>query len=214
MAPRKGEVRRAEILAAARAVLVDEGLGRFVLRDIAVRVGLVLGNLQYYYPTRDDLLEAVVRAEFARNQAEVAAIAAGRGTATARLAAVARRLIDVWARSGGRVYAAMSLLALHQPRFRALHREVYLAFYESLLPVLREIRPGARRAELLAVARLVTTLVDGALVQVPGRGFAADAVAAAVRLACAGARPRSPGSVAPEEPRIAPRPRRAARAGA
>jgi len=181
--PRKGEARRAEILGAARAVLVDEGLDRFVLREIAARVGLVLGNLQYYYATRDDLLEAVVRAEFARNQAEVAAIAAGRGAATGRLAAITRHLIDVWARSGGRVYAAMSLLALHQPRFRALHREIYLAFYESLLPVLREIRPDARRPELLGVARLVATLIDGALVQVPGRGFAADAVAAAVRLA-------------------------------
>lgn len=183
MAAGKGEARRAEILAAARAVLVDEGLDRFVLREIAARVGILLGNLQYYYATRDDLLEAVVRAEFARNAAEVSALAHGRGSPDARLAAITRHLIDVWARAGGRVYAAMSLLALHQPRFRALHREIYLAFYESLLPVLREVRPGARRSELLAVARLVTTLIDGALVQVPGRGFVADAVTAAVRLA-------------------------------
>ena len=181
--PRKGEVRRTEILAAARAVLVGEGLDHFVLREIAARVGLVLGNLQYYYATRDDLLEAVVRTEFARNQAEVAAISAGSGAAEARLAAVTSHLIHVWARSGGRVYAAMSLLALHHPRFRALHREIYLAFYESLVPLLREMRPHARRSELLRVARLVATLIDGALVQVPGRGFATDAVTAAVRLA-------------------------------
>lgn len=181
--PRKGEVRRSEILETARAVLVDAGLGHFVLREIAARVGLVLGNLQYYYATRDDLFEAVVRAEFAHNQAEIAAIAARSGAADVRLAAVTRHLIDVWARSGGRVYAAMSLLALHHPRFRALHREIYVAFYESLVPLLRELRPDARRSELLRVARLVATLIDGALVQVPGRGFAADAVAAAVRLA-------------------------------
>lgn len=179
----KGDARRAEILAAARAVLVDEGLDRFVLREIAARVGIMLGNLQYYYATRDDLLEAVVRAELARNAAEVAALARGRGRPDARLAAVTRHLIEVWAHSGGRVYAAMSLLALHRPRFRALHREIYLAFYESLVPVLRDVRPGARRSELLAAARLVTSLIDGALVQVPGRGFVADTVAAAVRLA-------------------------------
>jgi AcrR family transcriptional regulator len=180
---RKGEVRRAEILAVARRVLVEDGYDRFVLREIAKRSGVLLGNLQYYYATRDELFEAVVRAEFARNQAEVAAIVARRATAEARLAAVTRHLIDVWAHAGGRVYAVMSVLALHHARFRRLHREIYLAFYESLLPLLRQLRPRARRAELLAVARLVTTLIDGALVQVPGRGFVADAVTAVVRLA-------------------------------
>lgn len=179
----KGAARRDEILAAARAVLVDEGLDRFVLREIAARVGILLGNLQYYYATRDDLLEAVVRTELAHNTAEVATLAGGRGGPARRLAAIARHLIEVWSHAGGRVYAAMSLLALHHPRFRVLHREIYLAFYESLLPVLAEIRPSAGRAELLKVARLVTTLIDGALVQVPGRGFVADAVAAAVRIA-------------------------------
>lgn len=179
----KGDRRRAEILDAARRLLVEDGYDRFVLREIASRVGVTLGNLQYYFATRDDLLEAVVRAEFARNQADVAAITTRAGTPEVRLAAITRHLIDVWAREGGRVYVVMSLLALHHPRFRKLHHEIYGAFYESLVPVLRELRPRAWRAELLDTARLVTTLIDGALVQVPGRTFVADAVAAVVRLA-------------------------------
>lgn len=179
----KGELRRAEILAAARRLLVEDGYDRFVLRELAGRVGVMLGNLQYYYATRDDLLEAVIRAEFAANQAEIAAIAGGPGSADTRLAAVTTHLIEVWAREGGRVYAVMSFLALHHPRFRTLHREIYAAFYESLLPVLRELRPRARRAELLDAARLVTTVIDGALVQVPSRTFVAAAVKAVDTLA-------------------------------
>lgn len=179
----KGEHRRAEILAAARRLLVDEGYDRFVLRDIAARVGVMLGNLQYYYATRDDLLEALIRAEFAANQAEIAAIATGPGDADTRLAAITRHLIAVWARDGGRVYAVMSFLALHHDRFRALHREIYAAFYESLLPILRELRPRTSRAELLETARLVTTVIDGALVQLPSRAFVARAVAAVGALA-------------------------------
>ena len=182
---RKGDRRRAEILATARRLLVEEGYDRFVLREVANRVGVMLGNLQYYYATRDDLLEAVVRAEFARNQSETAALAAGDGPPRERLAAITRHLIEVWAREGGRVYVVMSLLALHQPRFRALHREIYTAFYAGLVPVLRELRPRARRPELLAVARLITTIIDGALVQVPSRTFVADAVAAVLRIAAA-----------------------------
>lgn len=180
---RKGELRRAEILAVARQLLVEDGYDRFVLREIANRVDVRLGNLQYYYATRDDLLEAVVRAEFERNQAEIATISAGAGSPQTRLATITRHLIDVWAREGGRVYVVMSLLALHQPRFRTLHHEIYAAFYAGLVPVLRELRPQAPRAALIDVARLITTLIDGALVQVPARTFIADAVAAVLRIA-------------------------------
>lgn len=164
-------------------MLVEEGYDRFVLRDIAVRVGVTLGNLQYYYATRDELLEAVIRAEFERNRADIDSIAAGAGAPDERLATIARRLLTAWSRDGGRVYVVMSLLALHQERFRRLHREIYAAFYESLLPVLAELHPNEDRKGLLRRARLVTTLVDGALVQTPGRGFVSDAVDAALALA-------------------------------
>jgi AcrR family transcriptional regulator len=179
----KGEKRRAEIVAVARRVLVEDGYDFFSMREIAGRVGVQLGNLQYYYPTRDDLLEAVVRAEFARNQADVAAIAVGDGTTDARLAAVARHLMQEWAHEGGRVYAVMSLLAIHHRQFRDLHREIYAAFYEGLLPMLRELRPRARRPELLGIARIVTTILDGALVQEPDRRFVGDAVNTILRVA-------------------------------
>lgn len=179
----KGAARRTEILAIARRLLVEDGYDRFVLREIATRVGVTLGNLQYYFATRDDLLEAVIRAEFGRNRAEVAAISDGPGAARDKLAAIARHLIDVWAHEGGRVYVVMSLLALHHRRFRALHGEVYAAFYDGLVPVLRELRPRAKRAELIRTARLVTTVIDGALAQVPSRTFVAEAVDAVLRLA-------------------------------
>jgi AcrR family transcriptional regulator len=105
-----------------------------VLREIASRLGVMLGNLQYYYVSRDDLLEAVIRAEFEQNQRDVAAIATAEGSPQKKLETITRYLIDVWAREGGRVYVVMSRLALHQARFRALHREIYSAFYEGLLP--------------------------------------------------------------------------------
>jgi len=181
--PSKGQQRQQEILAAARRLLVEDGYDCFILREVAARVGVTLGNLQYYYATRDDLLEAVIRTEFARNQREIAELSAGARPPGEKLASVVRHLIHVWAREGGRVYVVMSLLAIHHPRFAALHREIYGAFYEGLLPVLGEMRPKLKAVELRRRARLVTALVDGALVQVPGRTFLADAVAAALAVA-------------------------------
>jgi len=179
----KGEQRQAQILAAARRLLVVDGYDHFVLREVATRVGVTLGNLQYYYATRDDLLEAVIRAEFETNQRDIAARSAGKRPAREKLSAIVRHLIDVWAKEGGRVYVVMSLLAIHHARFARLHREIYGAFYDSLLPVLAELRPRATPAELWRTARLVTTLVDGALVQVPGRTLLADTVHTALVIA-------------------------------
>jgi AcrR family transcriptional regulator len=180
--PTKGEQRRQDILSCARKLLVEDGYDCFVLREVAARVGVTLGNLQYYFATRDDLLEAVIRAEFDRNKREIAGLSAGPRPPREKLAAIVRHLIHVWAKDGGRVYVVMSLLAIHYERFSKLHHEIYDAFYDGLVPVLRELRPKLKQAELRRLARLVTTLVDGALVQVPGRGFVADTVAAALDL--------------------------------
>jgi AcrR family transcriptional regulator len=55
----KGLQRREQILAVARNLLVEEGYNRFVLREIAARSGMAIGNLQYYFRARELLLGVV-----------------------------------------------------------------------------------------------------------------------------------------------------------
>ncbi len=45
----------------ARKRLIEEGYNHFVLREIAAQCGMTIGNLQYYFRTRELLLEAVTR---------------------------------------------------------------------------------------------------------------------------------------------------------
>lgn len=52
--------RRSEIIAAFRTVLIREGQGSLSMRRIADECDMKLGNLQYYFPTRDDLIDAFV----------------------------------------------------------------------------------------------------------------------------------------------------------
>ena len=59
----KGLATRQRILEAARAILVDEGFERLILREVADRCGMTLGNLQYYFATRDDLLATLIQQE-------------------------------------------------------------------------------------------------------------------------------------------------------
>jgi AcrR family transcriptional regulator len=55
----KGQQRAAEILRAARAVLVEEGYAAMTTRKIAERVGIRQSNVQYYFPAKADLVRAL-----------------------------------------------------------------------------------------------------------------------------------------------------------
>ena len=57
-ATRKGSRRAAQILQAALDVVVEAGYNDLTLEAVARRVGISKGNLQYYFPTRSDLLQA------------------------------------------------------------------------------------------------------------------------------------------------------------
>lgn len=60
MAYVKVEVRRVEIVAAARVVLEREGVAGSTLRGVAKEAGIALGTLHHVFPTKELLLQAVI----------------------------------------------------------------------------------------------------------------------------------------------------------
>lgn len=166
MTTRRGpgrQPRGPELVELARSVLVDEGLDQFVLRDIAARAGMTIGNLQYYFPTRDDLLTAVIQAEFDRDLATIREVIA---RTDGGLAEIAHRLVHDWCDGGSSIFTALALLAFHHERFRRLNREIYETFYAELGAVIRSADPKADDDEITARARLITALLDGVALQI------------------------------------------------
>ena len=53
--------RRAQLAAAARAVLLERGAVGLRVKDVAARAGLSPSSVLYYYPDIDDLLLEVMR---------------------------------------------------------------------------------------------------------------------------------------------------------
>lgn len=56
----KGQRRVLSIVAAAENVLIEEGYHNFSLRKVAAAAGIKLGNLQYYFPTKDELVKTML----------------------------------------------------------------------------------------------------------------------------------------------------------
>ncbi|MDY7105482.1 MAG: TetR family transcriptional regulator [Actinomycetota bacterium] len=159
----RGAQRREEIVAAARTVLVCEGIDAFVLRHLAQRLDMRVGNLQYYFPTRDDLLEAVVRAELERDLDAVRA--QDQPDAERRLAAAIEVLAERWIVDECSVYQPIGLLAAHDERFAALTHEVNEAFHAELAAIVAGVSPGVDADEARVRALLISALVDGATMQ-------------------------------------------------
>ena len=94
--------RRADILAAACALLSRGGTAAVTHRQVAERAGVALGSIRYYFATRDALLKACVEDIEARRDAEarraLAEAAADRTAPDAEL--TARRLLRVITGSG------------------------------------------------------------------------------------------------------------------
>ncbi|GAA1569009.1 hypothetical protein GCM10009804_26810 [Kribbella hippodromi] len=157
----RGQARRGVVLAAARELLVEEGFDRFVLRRVAAKTGMTLGNLQYYFATRDDLLEAVIQAEFEHDLAAVRRAATIDGLKDA-----AGALVGNWTSGAGSVFGTMSLLAYHHERFRRLNHEIYTTFYGELGVLIRRVAGGLGDDEVAMRARLITSVLDGVALQI------------------------------------------------
>lgn len=56
----KGEQRIKIILEAAEQLLIDSGYHNFSMRKVAKEAGVSVGNLQYYFPSKDKLFEALL----------------------------------------------------------------------------------------------------------------------------------------------------------
>lgn len=79
MSTAKGAARRAALLDAAERTLVGGGHGALSLRAVAEAAGVRLGHLQYYFPTRDVLLDAVLDRLLGRSLERLADVAPGLG---------------------------------------------------------------------------------------------------------------------------------------
>jgi len=71
---------RAALLKAAQELMAEQGLPRVTLREVAERAGVQPGLVNYYFGSKQGLLQAVVREVAAEMLARIQAAAAGSGT--------------------------------------------------------------------------------------------------------------------------------------
>jgi TetR/AcrR family transcriptional regulator, transcriptional repressor for nem operon len=82
------------VVAAARDLVYQRGVERTTLADIAQAAGVRVGNVYYYFRTKDELLAAVVLVRVDQLDADFAALERGHRSPRARLKALVRVIAE------------------------------------------------------------------------------------------------------------------------
>jgi AcrR family transcriptional regulator len=159
---RKLAARHGAIMAAARALAAEHGMGSVQIAAVAERAGIAAGTVYRYFPSKTDLIAALVAAESA---AELAALNRAADAAPGPLSALAAAVVTFAARALASRRLAFAMVAeAIEPGLEAVLRN-----YRGALAGAFETRiRGALERSLLpaqdasvAAAALVGALIEG-----------------------------------------------------
>lgn len=162
---RKGRERVSEILNAARRVLVEKDYTQFSLRNIAASAGMHLSNLQYYLPTREAvihaLVEHVVRTYDARYEEKFRDLPA---TPYPRFIAILDFLIeDIRDPETRRFFIQLWALLESSDNTQGgtLLNELYAKHIDNIAGYIAELNPALSRSERQQRAAMIAAMIDG-----------------------------------------------------
>ncbi|MEM1263018.1 MAG: TetR/AcrR family transcriptional regulator [Pseudomonadota bacterium] len=159
----KGSERVHEILYAAHNVLMRDGYERLTMRAVAHETGMTVGNLNYYYSNKSDLLRDLIEHIISQYLADFQSIQEESDRSPeAQLEALLRFIVDdlgtkettfffpeLWALSNHDEYASESMHSLYRQA-----RDVFEALIE-------QINPRLTKGQVKKLALIVSASLEG-----------------------------------------------------
>lgn len=163
---RKGHETREQILAAALGLLVEEGSRAMSMRRIAAACGMKLGNLTYHFPSREDLVQALLDAVISAYEVEFEIITHQPGVpADARLGRYCQLVLeDIRTKKTTRVFPELWALSSHDPLVLERVQELYVRARAPLLEIIAEMRPDLDIQDCNDLALFVSAAMEGTTV--------------------------------------------------
>ena len=172
MTESKGALRKAALLDAAEEVLVTKGNANAAMRDFAAAAGVRIGHLQHYFPTRADLIRAVLDRSLERSLqrlAEEAGLDLGASSVEGLTRDDSRRLLTALlhehsALEDVKMHVEIWALASADQQAASALRSFYAQYAAHVGGVVRRGRPNLPEPELQGVAAAIVSLFEGAAV--------------------------------------------------
>lgn len=158
----KGRERIEAILDAATSVLIDEGHARLSTRKIAARANIRPGHLQYYYPTKQDVVRGLLERYLERANASFETELAATTTAASRVELLLDAILrDQRDPERARFFLELWALAARDPAVAAAMQAHYRAHWRRLVGALLDTTPALGRPRAERRAALLVALLEG-----------------------------------------------------
>ena len=159
----KGKHRIEEILRKAQEVLVEEGYPNFTMRNIAARVGIRMGNLQYYYQTKNDLLREMFQFAIEAHSGRFLRLDSLSGVEPQKLFlnVIDYLLTDLKKPHVRGLFLQIWALSMHDNFAEHCLEEIYEQYRQLLSGIITRINPGLPAPECDARAAAIQALIEG-----------------------------------------------------
>lgn len=162
---KKGALRRQQIIEVARQILIDTGLNGLVLRDVAERIGVTHGNVQYYFATKEDLLVAVFDQEVKRYTLSMRDAVDRTSSPRGRVSAIIDAAVNEVRSESTTLWMMLFSLSRQNEVLCGILRETYRLWDESLAEDLAKIDPNMPYERRQHIAQMIRMMLDGLGIQ-------------------------------------------------
>ncbi len=159
----KGISRLISILNAAREVFIEAGYAALTMRKVAARAGISIGNLNYYYRTKEDLLRDLLEyvindylEEFARRR-----LIAGHSPEKQLLAVLTFWIEDLGTPETTVSFPELWALGNHDPHIAELVDDLYAKARQPLNELIPQINPTLTKKEAEQIALYMCAAMEG-----------------------------------------------------
>ena len=159
----RGKRQVRSILDEARSILIGEGYAGLTLRKVAKNLDISLGNLTYYFPSKIELLKAIIVDLLTEYERALAAEQKNfPDDVHGRFRAWIRYLVADCKKADTRsVFFQIWGLATHSDIVSELRDDMYRAARDEHLAMISALNPNASEDDINALVGLVITMIEG-----------------------------------------------------
>ena len=158
---KKGKDKRNQILDVARDLLIDEGYHNLSLRKVAEKAGIRVGNLQYYFPAKADLVTAMldhVIDDYLEDFDDIR----GSGNPEEQFIAVVEDVVtDLNTRKATVFFPELWSLSNHEKGVTRSMDNMYQRYREVLAEIIAEINPRLSADQCQRLALFFSASIEG-----------------------------------------------------
>lgn len=163
--------RETEILAAIRHVFAEKGFDGASMQDLARAAGMSVGNFYRYFPSKDAMVEAIIRRDLEEVEAQFAlVVSAPQPLDVLRAALHARIHGESCDSDDAPMWAEMTAAGMRKPEIGALVARMeaeITAYLTQVFALATGLAPDEARARFDAHARLLVLLVKSNAMRPP-----------------------------------------------